>query len=650
MSARSFLSISQRSLQSVAISVAALFLFALPTLGWTVADSSEPVSFSVGPSNTISTFDAEGNTSDFSGTRRECAANANVRWLPHSTVRISYARGEFTADERAEFRRAVGWWQRALLQLNLGIVMEEGGEVDPGMQPAQGQIIVKRDYSMGPGHYGKIVASTRPDNYVDRAFILINGSLRKRSDLRKTMLHELGHAFGLRDCPDCKSGATVMNYFAQLSVMGLNVGKAGRRISDKPTACDIAAVANGYRQSLPASATNPTAAWQSSRILIADVSGPGRAKQDENIISQYLNRKAETLSPTYFQSTFGQNGYELSPSPYSKPRRAQLLHAFAIEPFFNSAAAPKPSVFSLSSYRESAPSVADVSFTIPQRQVVAAEKTDAPPAAAVLSAVPLTATPNLNSAEPRPETKPAMAAKAVQVSPNTQRVLTDAERAEFESHIPMLLGKEAETMGELNNYTFTRDVRIQTIDSKGRVSGEYRRTSDLVFDDSGQRIERGLSLSKSTLQRLKISPEYVEDFSGVQLKGFELSKREHYRIEPFMTEMVDGIKMRVYRMTPRNLNAERAAQTRVFYGYVWVEESTGRIVKIGGCALPDGRQRFPLFETQRALVDGKHVFPLHTIADDYLVFSSHKVHVRMLITYSNYKRFESRVKITEVDD
>lgn len=243
-----------------------------------------------------------------------------------------------------------------------------------------------------------------------------------------------------------------------------------------------------------------------------------------------------------------------------------------------------------------------------------------------------------------------MAAAAVPVSLSTPRVLTDAERVEFESHIPTLLGKEAETMGELNNYTFTRDVRIQTIDSKGRVSGEYRRTSDLVFDDSGQRIERGLSLSKSTLQRLKISPEYVEDFSGVQLKGFELSKREHYRIEPFMTETVDGIKMRVYRMTPRNLNAERAAQTRVFYGYVWVEESTGRIVKIGGCALPDGKQRFPLFETQRALVDGKHVFPLHTIADDYLVFSSHKVHVRMLITYSNYKRFESRVKITEVDD
>jgi hypothetical protein len=285
---------------------------------------------------------------------------------------------------------------------------------------------------------------------------------------------------------------------------------------------------------------------------------------------------------------------------------------------------------------------------MPPLQPASGEKSEIPFPAADLDAAP-TPPASVNSNEPLKATH-LTEVKVFPVSTSNQRVLTPGEKIEFESYIPTLLGKEAETMGELNNYTFTRDVRIQTIDSKGRVSGEYRRTSDILFDDSGGRIERGLSFSKSTLRRLKISPEYVEDFSGVQLKGFELSRRDHYRIEPFMTDTVDGIRMRVYRMTPLNLNAERASQTRVFFGYVWVEESTGRIVKIGGCALPDGKQRFPLFETQRVLIDDKHVFPLHTIADDYLVFSSHKVHVRMLITYSNYKRFESRVKLVEVDD
>jgi hypothetical protein len=201
----------------------------------------------------------------------------------------------------------------------------------------------------------------------------------------------------------------------------------------------------------------------------------------------------------------------------------------------------------------------------------------------------------------------------------------------------------------LNDYTFRRDVRIQTIDKKGRVSGEYHRISDVVFDDAGARIERGLSLRNSTLRKLLVSPDFVEDFSGAQLKGFELAKRDHYRIEPFMMDTIDGISMRVYRITPLNLNAERDAQARVFYGFAWVNAKTGKIVKIKGCALPDHKQRYPLFETQRELIDGVHLFPTLTVADDHLVFASHTVHLRMLITYTNYKKFASTVKITEVD-
>ncbi|MBC8030757.1 MAG: hypothetical protein H7Z16_11650 [Pyrinomonadaceae bacterium] len=643
MSTRISLSVADRSIYSVVISFTALFLFMLATAG---------------------RITAEANTSDLasdpSAERRECASTANVRWLPHSTITINYARGEFTEAERTAFHGAISLWQKALLELKLGIVLKESGEIEKDAKPGQSQIIVKRDYSMDSGHYGKIEGATRPDNYLDRAFILINGSLRKRNSLRKTMLHELGHAFGLKDCPNCRSGATVMNYFSQPSVVGFNIGKAGRRISDKPTGCDIAAVANGYRQSPPALAANPTEEWQPSRTLMADetmgVVGATRGDVDgagaNNIIAQYLIAKAanemKAIAPS-FQSTAVQEVYTFALGPYSNPTLAHQFHTFSGGPYFKSPAAKRSFVLRFAPYFKSAPTVEGFRWMMPPPQPASAEKSDRPSASSDLKVASLRPA-RVNSIESPLEASPATEAKVVSVSPGNQRVLTQAEKIEFESHIPALLGKEAETMDELNNYTFTRDVRIQTIDHKGRVSGEYRRTSDIVFDDSGARIERGLSFSKSTLRRLKISPEYVEDFSGVQLKGFELSKRDHYRIEPFMTETVDGIRMRVYRMTPLNLNAERAAQTRVFYGYVWVEESTGRIMKIGGCALPDGKQRFPLFETERALVDGKHVFPLHTIADDYLVFSSHKVHVRMLITYSNYKRFESRVKVVEVDD
>lgn len=229
------------------------------------------------------------------------------------------------------------------------------------------------------------------------------------------------------------------------------------------------------------------------------------------------------------------------------------------------------------------------------------------------------------------------------------RTLTAAETAEFESQLPKLFETEAATMEELKNYSFRRKVRIQTIDDKGRVTGESRRTSDMLLDDAGHRLERNLSLAKSTLRGLEITNEYVQDFSGAQLKGFELAQRGHYRFEPFGTETIEGKTTRVYRITPLSLNAERATQARVLCGFVWTDMETGRILRIAGCALPDDSKRYPLFETQRALIDGRHLFPVRTIADDTLVFPSRRVHVRMLITYTNYKRFASRVSIVELD-
>ena len=134
------------------------------------------------------------------------------------------------------------------------------------------------------------------------------------------------------------------------------------------------------------------------------------------------------------------------------------------------------------------------------------------------------------------------------------------------------------------------------------------------------------------------------------MKGFELNQRDAYRFEPFGFETLNGKSVRVYRLTPVNLEAAKATGARVLYGFVWIDEQTGAILKVAGRALPELKQRYPLFETHRELVDGKHLFPIRTLADDYLVFPSRRVHVRMLITYSNYKRFAARVKIVDLDE
>jgi hypothetical protein len=704
-----YLASCRRPVHEGALLLSGLLVLVLAANGWfaRVAAASDAVVTDpeVTPTR-VSPFDSEMNMTASSAWHRECTSIASVRWVPNRTLTVAYARGDFTDAERDAFHKAVSLWQRALAQTNVGIVLQERGEIDRDIEPARSQIIVKRDHSMDSRYYGKILATARRDNYVERATILINGSLHMQSSLRKTLLHELGHGFGLRDCPDCRSGATVMNYFSQQSVMGFKIRK-GNSISDQPTACDISQITNGYRQSPPPMPKNGEDEPENTRTVIADemvdIPDAKSSNSDDNIIAPYLKPAAALEA----------NGPETP--PYAKPAVLKQLNLFAIAQYPQRARVRVATMLVIAPYDKPSTFKEFKLFAIPQYPPVSSGKAgnilanfpymNLPPieefnllanpphstakqvtplatdlfvkAASVkernLLSIPLS--PQVNSAKEAnvlaphfksalaqrannpfalaPYLKPASAPEANIHATDTgvrkEGLLNDAEKTELESSLATLLNTEAETMEELNSYTFKRDVLIQTIDSKGRVSGEYHRVSDMLFDDSGARIERGLSLSKPTLRRLKISPEYIEDFSGAQLKGFELSKRDHYRIEPFMTDIIDGVGTRVYRITPLNLNAERAAQARVFYGFAWVDEKTGKIIKIKGCALPDDKQRYPMFETHREVIDGVYLFPARTIADDYLVFPSHTVHIRMLITYSDYKRFASRVTVTEVD-
>ena len=124
--------------------------------------------------------------------------------------------------------------------------MNERESADKSTTPKRLEIIVKRDYQMEANRYGRIAATGRPDNYLDSATVLINGSIRDSKRLRKILMHELGHAFGLRDCSNCRSGATVMNYFSRISVFRMK--SRDGNVADRPTVSDIAQVEVGYHQ------------------------------------------------------------------------------------------------------------------------------------------------------------------------------------------------------------------------------------------------------------------------------------------------------------------------------------------------------------------------------------------------------------------
>jgi hypothetical protein len=81
--------------------------------------------------------------------------------------------------------------------------------------------------------------------------------------------------------------------------------------------------------------------------------------------------------------------------------------------------------------------------------------------------------------------------RAQQVSTATKATTaTSTAGVNVERIIREFTNKEVTFRQALNQYSFKRDAVVQTIGMGGQISGEYRRVSRFVFDDSGKRYEK----------------------------------------------------------------------------------------------------------------------------------------------------------------
>jgi hypothetical protein len=100
---------------------------------------------------------------------------------------------------------------------------------------------------------------------------------------------------------------------------------------------------------------------------------------------------------------------------------------------------------------------------------------------------------------------------------------------------------------------------------------------------------------------------------------------------------------------------DQKIEGKYFQGRIWVDDEDLQVVKSAGKVVPEFKQRFPRFETYRENIDGRYWFPTYTYGDDKLYFDKGgMLHVRMVIKYKNYRRFQSDIKFIDgaeiVDD
>ena len=204
--------------------------------------------------------------------------------------------------------------------------------------------------------------------------------------------------------------------------------------------------------------------------------------------------------------------------------------------------------------------------------------------------------------------------------------------------------KERDFQLARDQYTYRQDVRVKTPDD----DGEYHEIFDVLFDDQGKRLENVVFAPQSSLARISMSPEDVDDIR--HRLPFVLTAEEvpEYQILYVGQQQEDELHCYVFDIAPKEIVGKK----RYFQGRIWVDDRDFQIVKTFGKTVPDIRKKkgqenlFPKFTTWREQIDGKYWFPTYTKADDTLHFSGGDVQIREIVKYSDYKRFGSNVKIT----
>ena len=213
--------------------------------------------------------------------------------------------------------------------------------------------------------------------------------------------------------------------------------------------------------------------------------------------------------------------------------------------------------------------------------------------------------------------------------------------------------KESQFKLALDDYTYRRTVKLDTINKAGNIDGEYLQVDDIVFSPLGRKQERVVYEPDNTLTRAALSPA---DFDDIEHRlPFTLTTEDvgKYQLTYVGKQRVDRIATYVFDVAPKHMEKGE----RYFEGRIWVDAVDFQIIVTSGKNLPDdtkmGQEDLSIpFTTYRRQIDGKYWFPVYARAEGVLHFRNCKqcepsdVHLREIVKYGDYKRFGTTIRIT----
>src|SRR6185295_20067182 len=133
----------------------------------------------------------------------------------------------------------------------------------------------------------------------------------------------------------------------------------------------------------------------------------------------------------------------------------------------------------------------------------------------------------------------------------------------------------------------------------------------------------------------------------------DITESAKYRLTYRNEELLAGRRVYVLDVEPAVQPNPYRMSERYFRGSVWIDAATYQMVRARGTVEPQGKQRFPQFQTWRESFTGPTsaalAFPSRTEADDVLHFPNREVNYRIRVRYYDYRLFASTVSVKELD-
>lgn len=175
-----------------------------------------------------------------------CKTNLNAAptgayfWSPDAPVKVYFARGAFTPEQRKVLLETMETWTREADRIETGISFTYAGESD-GLVSCQNCLTITRGkvYKTDRRHYAYFTPSRWNGSFLASAWIELDLNTTNPTALQGLMAHELAHSMGLGDCPTCKRRKTIMSGFP-----GIN--RDNGLIT--PSICDLEVVRQLYRE------------------------------------------------------------------------------------------------------------------------------------------------------------------------------------------------------------------------------------------------------------------------------------------------------------------------------------------------------------------------------------------------------------------